>query len=275
MGKNRDNQALKAMLAEDLGSEEEAGQMLPLVGSLREVTIGTVSEERRRQILAAARREFRERRRKPISEWLPLLILRSQVGVVQREIWLASALMFALGLAVTLVMYRPTGSLAPLILGAPVIAAAGIAFLYNSEIEAALEIERALPVPLPAIVLARLTLVLGFDTLLGLGASIVVAAIYPDVSLWPLVIGWFAPMAFLAALAFFVSTASQDSGAGVAISMSLWLLYTLTRFSRSGVFTITLEFVPASLTLWLVAASVVLIGASMVMVGRSRPLLGR
>lgn len=151
------------------------------------------------------------------------LLLRAQARVVRGEIWVASALVMTLGLLVTLAIQAAL----PLALVAPLVAAAGIAFLYGPAADPALEIELTTPASPRVVLLARLGLVFGFDLGLGLAASVVLALLLPAVSLWPLVLTWLAPMAFLSALAFLLTVLTADSALGALVSLVLWATWHL------------------------------------------------
>lgn len=161
------------------------------------------------------------------------LLLRTQARVVRREFWPASALVMALGALIALILCKPgsSGEALPLVLIAPVIAAAGVSFLYCPAVDPALEIELATPTPPRLMLLARLALVFGFDLGLGLAGSVVLALLRPAVSLWPLVTAWLAPMAFLSAFSFLISVLSADPGGGALVSLGLWIVQNLMRMA--------------------------------------------
>lgn len=232
----RDNETsererLRRMLAEDLGSDELAENMLPVVQRLRSwqhTADPAAADALARQLAAVVGKP----RRAIWHEAWPVLFLRAQVRVVRREIWLASAGMVLLGLLVTLVVLEPAHQTLAFVFAAPLIAAAGIAFVYGAEVEHALEVERALPVPIEVIVLARMLLVFSFDLALSVAASAALSALEPSIELWTLVWSWFVPMAVLSALAFFVSAARRDSISGAVSSLSLWFLFWMWRFGN-------------------------------------------
>jgi hypothetical protein len=157
---------------------------------------------------------------------LPLL-LRFQLPIIRAEIWPASALVFALGLLVTLASDAQGGQALPFVLTAPLVAAIGVAFLYGPVVDPALEVELATPTPPWLVLMTRLLLVFGFDLALGLVGSLALALLRPDISLWPLVTTWLAPMSFLSALSLLFSVLSADPGLGMLVSLVLWSVQTL------------------------------------------------
>jgi hypothetical protein len=161
----------------------------------------------------------------------PWLLLCSQERVVRREIWTASALVMILGVLVTFAVHGPHSSISglPFVLLSPIIAAIGVAFLYGSAVDPALEIELATPTSTRLILLARLSLIFGFDLGMGLIGSVALAGLLPEISLWPLVMTWLAPMAFLSALAFLLTVLSSNPGIAVLVSLVLWAVQNLTR----------------------------------------------
>ena len=103
-----------------------------------------------------------------LSEWYPLALLSSQGLVLRHEIWLASALVLFLGLLATLVTSQTPDTLLFSAL-APLVAAAGVSVLYNGISQSMLEMEDATRTSGSVLLLARLTLVFGFNFLFGSG----------------------------------------------------------------------------------------------------------
>ena len=232
-----ERQRLQAMLAEDTTSPEEAERLLATVTRLRRWSAPAADSQKQVHLVRLLEAELSSRQPSPgvrlrqrIGEWWPLLILRAQARVVQREIWLASALVMALGLVVTLSAYN-AGEMLPFVLLAPVIAAIGMALLYNASLEQILELERGMPIPMRILLLARMALVFSFDSVLALMASLILVAVHSEIALWPLVLDWLAPMAFLSMLAFLISVLSRDSMAGMTLSLAAWSVLVFRRFS--------------------------------------------
>jgi hypothetical protein len=159
------------------------------------------------------------------------VLMFSQIRVIQREIWWASALVLILGTFVTLSI--PAGSsLIPLAVIAPVVAAIGVALLYDDEIALMLELESSTPTSPRLLLLARLTLIFGFDLLLALAGSMLLALVRVDYLLMPLVLSWLAPMTFLSGLAFLLSVLMRESAAAYGLSLLLWLMHLIFRTSN-------------------------------------------
>ncbi len=232
---------LRDMLRTDLDSPEEADALLGVVQRLERWPAPKPTREATSQLVQAlipampCRAEPRlAGLRRRAAEWWPLLLLRAQLRVVRQDIWMASGLVMALGILVTLASAttnRPEETL-PLVWIAPLVTAIGVAYLYGPDTELPLEIELATPVSRRIVLIARLTLVFGFDLGLALAGSIALVAFQSGVSLWPLVVAWLAPMAFLSALAFLVSVVFIDPMAGTLLSLALWISQTFVRFWR-------------------------------------------
>lgn len=148
-------------------------------------------------------------------------LLRGQVPLVRHGIWLASALTMTLGVLVALA--AQDGSGAGLVFGliAPVVAGIGVAFVYGPENDPSLEIALGTPTSPRLVLLARLTLVFGYDLLLALGATLLLAVDKDAGGVWPLVSLWLGPMLFLSGLAL-VCSIVVGSTTGVAIASGLW-----------------------------------------------------
>lgn len=166
-------------------------------------------------------------------EWWPLLLIHAQVRILRREIWAATALVMMLGVVVTLGTYTGEG-LTPLAVLAPVVAAVGVALLYDGDLALVFELEDSTPVSMRLLLLARLTLIFSFNLSLGLVGSIMLSLLNADMLLWPLVLSWLVPMAFLSALAFWLSVVSGDSVAGAAFSLLIWGLHVVLRASPAS-----------------------------------------
>jgi hypothetical protein len=263
---------LRAKLNEDIGSVEEADRLLPATRRLSEwIAPSPPAEETDRlvQTLAAALPTRRATRSWSALWWL----LRAQMRVVQQEIWLASALVMALGLFVTLT--NPHDTLleeAPFVLIAPLVAALGIAFLYGPAAEPAMEIELATPVSPRLVVLARLLLVFAFDLALALLSSVALIVAQSNWSLWPLVSVWLAPMTFLAALAFLLSMIFSEPLIGAAICLTLWGAQVLRMF---GPFDLLPNLLAAETQPWLWLCAALCAGVAVWLAGSEERWLTR
>jgi hypothetical protein len=232
-------------LLEDVGSPEEAGQLLPVARRLERWPAPAPTPEETTRLIQAlqpalteqtAGRQVYAKLRRRVAEWWPWLLLCAQVRVVRQEIWVASSLVMTLGVIVTLATRGPAVSHETLtmVLIAPLVAAAGLAFIYGPGVDPALEIELATPTSPRLVLLARLVLVFGFDLVLGLVGSLALALLRPDISLWPLVMAWLAPMTFLSALSLLISVISSDPEAGALISLVLWAIQNVMRLFDSA-----------------------------------------
>ncbi len=179
-----------------------------------------------------------------MQDWGPVLLLRAQARVVRGEIWAATALVMLLGTLVTLT-YRipqpanasPTTEATPemlFVLVAPLVAAIGMSFLYGSESDPALELEQSTPTTQRQILLARMTLVFGFNLAAGLLGSAVLAVspagVEAGLRFWPLVSMWLAPMSFLSMFAFLLTILFHDPMVGALFSLGLWAFQSLHQF---------------------------------------------
>jgi hypothetical protein len=151
------------------------------------------------------------------------LIFRSQVRLINVLSWAASAILLALGTLVTFLSFQtPNGTTLPIILVAPVVAAVGVAFLYGEDVDPPLEVQMTTPVSPRVILLARLALLYGFNLVLAMACSILLAATQAQISLAPLVLSWLAPMTFLSALAFLLSVFLFDTTLSIIVSLMVW-----------------------------------------------------
>lgn len=144
-------------------------------------------------------------------------IMRAQIPMVYKEIWPTSLLVLLLGFVITLLVDR-VGFLFAI---APLVSAAGLAFIYNKAHDPAFELVLSTPVSQIQLLLARSGLVFGFNmvvvTLLGLGLSLHFS---PEV-VFALLKGWLAPMTFLSTLGLCLSIFTQPENA-IFITYTLW-----------------------------------------------------
>lgn len=145
-------------------------------------------------------------------------LLRAQAYLVRGEMWPASAAVMALGVIVAL-LSRHTAVITFI---APLIAAASLATLYGPQNDPAGELTWSTPLSPWKILLARLTLVSGYDLLLALFASLLLLAFVPAELLGTLVLSWLGPLTLLSALALLLSMWIGTSNA-VTLSYGLWI----------------------------------------------------
>jgi hypothetical protein len=246
----------------------EADDLLPALRGLRQWPAPAASPADTARLLArlqpALRAHVRERRR-AAAAW-PWLLLRAQARVVQREIWLGSALVMALGALVAAATFDAgtAGGALPLVFTAPLVAALGAAYLFGPDGPGSLEVELAAPVNPRLVLLARLVLLFAIDLVLGLAASLALRALHTDLQLWPLVQTWLAPMACLSALAFLLSVLCMDATAAAVVSLALWGLQMVRITGAGQVYGWLLGYIPdlfrpgAQVWLWAVALALAL-----------------
>lgn len=227
---------LTEKLSADLDSAQAAAELLPVVQRLAAWPAPHPTAAETAQLLAAlqpalpTRLTWRDR----VQSQPLVLLLQAQLRVVRSEIWLASSVIWLLGLGVTLAFQQPlTEGALPFVLLAPLGAALGMAFIYGPAVDPALELELALPVSPRRVLLARFVLVFGLNLGLGLIGSGLLAAVRAELSFWPLVQTWLAPMACLSALALLLTTLNLDALWGVGLSMLLWGYQTLRTVNPS------------------------------------------
>ncbi len=223
MRENDERDWLQALLEEDVGTDVD--DFLTTVQQLRQWQVPQPTPEATRLLIAQLEVAVAEpplTRWQRILNWWPWLLLRSQIRVVQAEIWLASVAVMALGTVVSILSYRPGDMLLPFVFIAPLISAFVVGLLFDGDMLHMLELEDTTPVSTRVLLLARLTLVFGFNLMLGVLGSVVLAVWNADLLLGPLIMTWLAPMTFLSALAFFVSVWVSDALAGGLLSLILW-----------------------------------------------------
>ncbi len=146
-------------------------------------------------------------------------LLRSQVFLVQRELWPATASVMALGVIVAFV----SGHAEFVYFIAPMIAAASLSVLFGPEYDPAHELALSTPTSSWKLLLARLCIVSAYNLVLALSAMLVLMLAFPPALLGTLVLGILAPMTFLSLLALLLSI-WIGTGNAIVIAYILWAL---------------------------------------------------
>jgi ABC-type transport system involved in multi-copper enzyme maturation permease subunit len=144
-------------------------------------------------------------------------LLRMQLLLMHNELWIGSAALMFIFLAMALLVAR----VEVLHFFVPLIAAGTVTLIYGSEHDPAAELTFATPISPWKILLARLTLVSAYNVFLALCATAGLLLILPPQALGELILGWLSPMTFLSALALLLSLWIGTSNA-LFISYSLW-----------------------------------------------------
>lgn len=153
-------------------------------------------------------------------------LVRAELRLLRVRVLVASAFVMALGVVLAVVQGGGAGDVLALV--APVVAAAGVSGVYGPRHDPAFEVVAATPTAQRLILLIRLTLVFGYDLILALAASAVVALLGGSVAgIWALVVAWLGPMALLSALSLLlVVWFGPDVAIGAALT--LWSLRALS-----------------------------------------------
>lgn len=160
---------------------------------------------------------------RPASLWAGLRhawqLLRIQSQIIQPEMWPASAVVMALGAIVAVISEHVEF----VYFVAPLVAAASLSILFSPEYDPAMELTLSTPTSPWKVLLARLSIVSGYNLLLALGAALALLLIIPPELLGTLILGWLGPMTFLSALALLLSL-WMGTGNAIGVSYGLWLL---------------------------------------------------
>lgn len=225
---------LKRRLIENGETEQDAESLAGLDRYLRSLPGPQIRHIHRMQVLGQMKQllPHNKSRWQQFIEWYPMALLLSQLRVIQREIWLASTLVLMLGAGVTLTSESP--ELLSFSVLAPIVAAAGVALLYDTDTRAMLEIEETTLASARLLLLARLTLVFGFNLIMALIGSVILVQFDHHLLLLPLIASWLAPMTFLSGFAFFLSIAGRNTLFGASASVAMWIFHLIAIRSHGG-----------------------------------------
>ena len=146
-------------------------------------------------------------------------LVRSQAPLIRREIWPSVAVIAFLGVGLTLVAGRPQ----VLNFLAPLAAAVTLSLIGGPENDPAWELIRSAAVSPGRTLLARLTLVYGFNLVLSAAAILVLRSAAPAIPVPPIIGAWLAPMTFLSAAGLILSLRIGTANAVTAVSIG-WLI---------------------------------------------------
>lgn len=146
-------------------------------------------------------------------------VISSQTRLLRRSVWAASTLGIILATLFAAALPDEVGRDGVLTIALPLIAAAGVAFLYGPENDPGLEITLATPTSARLVLLSRYSLLVAFDAALALLGTLALSFARGD-SPWGLALAWLGPMALLStvslALSLFTGPAVAALGAALA-----------------------------------------------------------
>jgi hypothetical protein len=148
-------------------------------------------------------------------------LMIAEARLIRIAVPIASALVMALGVALVLAQATAGADLV-LALVAPIVAAAGIAGTYRFGHDPAGEVVAATPTSGRLLLLVRIALVFGYDLVLALTASVILAAAgaVGAASLLTLVTAWLGPMALLSSASLLIAVRfGPDIALGAAVTM--------------------------------------------------------
>lgn len=183
------------------------------------------------QVLEKALTEIHASQRKPGMIRQGWILLRSQIPLVRHEIWPASAAIMIIGYFAAILV----GKEVIIQVLAPMVAAASIAMIFGPSNDPVSELMGSVPTSPRQILLARLSIVFGYNLLLSLIASVCLLPVFPALLLPQLVMSWLAPMTFISALALFLSIYFGTENA-IIVAYGVWIL----KYAFLGIFSVNL-----------------------------------
>lgn len=214
---------LKQTLVDNGEFESEAESLAEMDDVLSKSRQIRPRESHKRAVISMMMAELPQKKSvmQQLKEWYPLALLFSQVRVIQRELWIASASVLLIGVIVTVTL--PDPDLLSFSFLAPLVAAISVAMIYDDTVRAMLEIEETTRASARLLLLARMTLVFGFNLVLAIAGSVILVLFDGETLLVPLIMSWLAPMTFLAGFAFFLSIVARDTLFAAGASLLLWV----------------------------------------------------
>jgi hypothetical protein len=156
--------------------------------------------------------------RRGFRDWLHLA--SAQMELLEAPFWWSSFLLSVVGLLLGL-SYGTTVTILCLVFFSPLIAAAGVAYIFRPATRTIWELERLSHVQPLEMLYARLALILLMNIALALALLLVVWSQGVQMILWRLLLIWFGPMIGMTGIALFCSV-RWNTMAGVLAPMAVW-----------------------------------------------------
>ena len=154
-----------------------------------------------------------------------IMLARAQLNLLGWHFWGLSGVIVGLGLLLLLTTGLARGFI--LQLTGPLLAYVGTAYIFRNVEQGLLELELACPPSLVQITLARLLVVLGYDSAIGLGLSLVAASPGVSSNFVALTLDWLAPLLLVTGLALLLSLRLVVTLAA-SLAYLVWLVGLLT-----------------------------------------------
>jgi hypothetical protein len=153
-------------------------------------------------------------------------LLRAQIPLIRREIWLASCFVLFLGWLVSVFLSRTVTGAPNAVLfafSAPLIAALGLSLIYGPENDVGFELALTTNTSPRQVLLCRFVLVFGYNLLLTLILSGAFKLLVAPIDFFDLLGMWIGPMFLLSGFALLLSQVFSSDRA-IQISLILWAL---------------------------------------------------
>jgi hypothetical protein len=147
--------------------------------------------------------------------------IKPQVGLLGEVFWLASAIIMVLITALVCINTVDGGSV--LVLAAPFLAVAGVAFAFRGSGTGFWEVEQACPVNPVSLAVARFVVVIFYDVVMITLVTIIMAMFSVDYQPGLVFISWLAPLLFLGTVTLLVAV-KWNGGIAAAVGMGIWML---------------------------------------------------
>lgn len=164
-----------------------------------------------------------------------LQLVLAQTRLIRVSVWLASVLVMGLGVVLAALRAGHVVPASVLSIVAPFVAAAGITGVCGPDRDPGLELTASTMTSPRVVLVARVTLVFGYDLVVALVASVVLAGVGVDpVGLGELIGAWLGPMALLSAVCLLIGVAVGTTAA-ITVTLALCLTRALAPALAAGV----------------------------------------
>ncbi|MCC7206654.1 MAG: hypothetical protein IT323_05075 [Anaerolineae bacterium] len=190
--------------------------------------------------------------------WLPVAALDwlrlawTQTALLEAPFWLSSALLTLIGLFVAF-SYASAITVLSLILLSPLLAVAGVAYIFRPATRTLWELEQLSRIRPFELLYARLALILALNIALALVLLLAASTQGFQVALWRLLLVWFGPMIGLTGLALFC-TVRWSTVTGVLMSMLAWCVLNVLGW-REAIVSAPFEYLTPQALLGIIEAS--------------------
>ncbi|GAP06350.1 hypothetical protein ATHL_01204 [Anaerolinea thermolimosa] len=205
----------------DEGQREALGDLNEVVRVLESYTLPEPDSEQRARLLEMLKHHLSRSVDLPKRNWSWWYrLMQSQWSMFETSFWVAGLFVLLLGLLMTLLEGNELLPLLLLVLS-PLMAVGSVVYLFRPETRTLHELELLTATHPVELLIARLTMVLGWNMLIAFILMLIIHLESTQIVLWRLALAWLGPLLTLSGLALYI-TLRWGVLPGTILPLSLW-----------------------------------------------------